>query len=89
MNAVLGSLQPDLRATACIGHDWSNDEFARGTWHMPRPTQNLRTAQAFAAPEGHVHFAGDYLAKGWVGFMDGAIESGLTTAEQVETALRN
>lgn len=88
VNAVLASLQPDLQATCCTGHDWSRDEFARGTWHMPRPTQNLRTAEAFASPDGHVHFAGDYLARGWVGFMDGAIESGITTADNVETALR-
>lgn len=88
VNRVLASLHPDLKAVATTGHDWSNDEFARGTWHMPRPGQNLRTAAAFAEPEGHVHFAGDYLAKGWVGFMDGAIESGLLTADAVETALR-
>lgn len=88
VNGILASLHPDLKATACKGHDWHNDEFARGTWHMPRPTQNVRTAEAFARPEGRVHFAGDYLGTAWAGFMDGAIESGLATADAVETGLR-
>lgn len=85
VNQVLSDLHPDLKATATTGHDWSNDEFSLGTWHMPRPGQNLRVAQAFAGAEGKVHFAGDYLAKGWVGFMDGAIESGFLVADEIHT----
>ncbi|GJE44739.1 flavin monoamine oxidase family protein [Methylobacterium soli] len=88
VNRVLSDLHPDLKAVAATGHDWSTDAFSLGTWHMPRPGQNLRVAQAFAEPEGRVFFAGDYLAKGWVGFMDGAIESGLLTADRVEESLR-
>lgn len=88
VNAVLAGLHPELKAVSTTGHDWANDEFSLGTWHMPRPTQNVRIAKAFEAPEGNVYFAGDYLGRNWVGFMDGAIESGLLTADSVETALR-
>lgn len=87
VNAVLCDLHPDLTATACAGHDWHNDEYSRGTWHMPRPTQNIRTHQAFKEPEGHVHFAGDYLAHGWTGFVEGAIESGVRVADEVHRVL--
>lgn len=87
VNAVLADLHPDLKATASAGHDWSNDEFSRGTWHMPRPGQNVRTMTAFDGPEGNVHFAGDYLGRGWPGFVDGAIESGFHAADEVHNAL--
>jgi len=88
VNDVLADLHPGLKATACAGHDWSNDEFSRGTWHMPRPTQNVRTNKAFAEPEGNVYFAGDYLGRGWTGFVDGAIESGVLVADEVQAALQ-
>ncbi|MFT4583981.1 MAG: monoamine oxidase [Gammaproteobacteria bacterium] len=87
VNAVLADLHPELQATACAGHDWHNDEFSQGTWHMPRPTQNLRTLKAFDGPEGGIYFAGDYLGRGWMGFIDGAIESGLLVAEEIHAAL--
>ena len=89
VNQVLTELHPDLKATASTGHDWSNDEFSLGTWHMPRPGQNVGVAQAFSQTEGNIHFAGDYLARGWVGFMDGAIESGFLVADEVHTSLEN
>jgi len=83
VNQVLADLHPQLRATATTGHDWNNDEYSLGTWHMPRPGQHVRVESAFAQPEGKIHFAGDYLAKGWVGFMDGAIESGFLVADEI------
>ena len=89
VNSVLRDLHPDLEATACAGHDWHNDEYSRGTWHMPRPGQNMRTLHAFSEDEGNVFFAGDYLARGWTGFVDGAIESGILTADSVLDSLRN
>ena len=89
VNQVLSDLHPNLKATASTGHDWHNDEYSLGTWHMPRPGQNVRVEQAFAEPEGKVHFAGDYLAKGWVGFMDGAIESGFLVADEVHNNLKD
>ena len=87
VNSVLNDLHPELTATACAGHAWHDDEFSRGTWHMPRPGQNIRVAEAFKEPEGNIHFAGDYLGRGWVGFVDGAIESGILTADEVNRAL--
>jgi monoamine oxidase len=89
VNHVLADLHPDLKATASTGHDWSNDEFSLGTWHMPRPGQNVGVEQAFAEAEGKIHFAGDYLAKGWVGFMDGAIESGFLVADEIHNAFED
>jgi len=83
VNQVLSDLHPQLRATATTGHDWNNDEYSLGTWHMPRPGQHVSVERAFARSEGKIYFAGDYLAKGWVGFMDGAIESGFLVADEI------
>ncbi len=87
VNSVLSDLHPDLQAYACAGHEWHKDKFSRGTWHMPRMTQNTRIADAFDGPEGDVHFAGDYLGRGWMGFVDGAIESGMLAADEVHNGL--
>ena len=89
VNQVLADLHPQLKATATTGHDWNSDEYSLGTWHMPRPGQHVAVENAFAQPEGKIHFAGDYLAKGWVGFMDGAIESGFLVADAIHNAFED
>ena len=40
-------------------------------------------------PEGNILFAGADIASGWRGFIDGAIESGATAAQQVVQRLAN
>jgi pseudooxynicotine dehydrogenase len=70
------------------GHDWCADEFARGTWSVFRPGQLTGALGALQAPHGRVVFAGADLANGWNGFLDGAIESGLTAARTVSDLLR-
>jgi monoamine oxidase len=40
------------------------------------------------APERRLVFAGSDLADGWSGYVDGAIESGLRAALQVQTLLK-
>lgn len=38
---------------------------------------------------GHVRFAGSDVADGWGGFIDGAIESGMTATRSLEAAAAN
>jgi monoamine oxidase len=75
-------LPSTARIEAVTGHDWVADEFSRGTWSVWRPGQ-LASLEALQAPEGRVVLAGSDVASGWNGFMDGAIESGLTAARWV------
>jgi monoamine oxidase len=79
-------LPPAARIEAVTGHDWVSDEFSRGTWSVWRPGQ-LSSLAALQAPEGRVVLAGSDVASGWNGFMDGAIESGLTAARWVSSLL--
>ena len=68
------------------GHDWVRDEFSRQTWPMLKPGQ-FADWKDFARPEGQVYFAGSDYALGWMGFIDGAIESGMRVAAAVRQRL--
>ena len=87
MTPPVRALLGDVEVVATTGHDWLADEFSRGTWPVLRPNQTSRALRALQAPEGRIHFAGSETADGWNGFIDGAIESGLRAARQVQEAL--
>jgi monoamine oxidase len=55
---------------------------------MLRPNQLTRYLAELQRPEDGLHLAGSDYANGWAGFVDGAIESGITTARRVAAALR-
>jgi pseudooxynicotine oxidase len=76
------------RIVEVTGHDWCTDEFARGTWSVFRPGQLTGALRALQAPHGRVVLTGADLANGWNGFLDGAIESGLTAARSVSQLLQ-
>jgi monoamine oxidase len=86
--AFADMLPSGSRILEVTGHDWCTDEFARGTWSVFRPGQLTGALSALQAPHGRVVFAGADLANGWNGFLDGAIESGLTAAGSVSRLLR-
>jgi monoamine oxidase len=67
---------PEAKVRACIGHDWVSDPYAKGTWMAYRPGQLTRYAEVMAEPEPPYFFAGSDIARGWAGFMDGALASG-------------
>jgi pseudooxynicotine oxidase len=81
--AITDLLPPNARVEAIVAHDWCADEFSRGTWSTMRPGQLVGALEALQAPHGRVVFAGSDIANGWQGFMDGAIESGLSAARSV------
>lgn len=64
-------------------HDWNDDPHVAGTWGNFRPKQFSSYFAQALQPDGNIHFATADLAKGWRGFFDGAVESGLRTARAV------
>jgi monoamine oxidase len=81
----LAALQRDLDAILpgyelfdATAHDWLADEFSQGTWAIHGPGWYGEHHAAMRRPEGRVLLAGSDIANGWAGFIDGAIESGLT-----------
>lgn len=61
-----------------------NDDLAKGTWSCwgPGPAMS-RWLKELQKPHGRVFFASADWADGWRGFVDGAIESGITTSVSV------
>jgi monoamine oxidase len=78
---------PDIQVLESTGHDWVNDEFSKETWPMLRPKQLTAYHEEWNTPEGSVFLAGTTYANGWAGFIDGAIENGLTVGRKVDRYL--
>lgn len=78
---------PDIEVVATSGHDWADDEFSQGTWMMTRPGQLTHNAPEMRKPHGRLHFAGSDIAPIFLGWIEGAIESGALAARAVTTTL--
>jgi monoamine oxidase len=64
---------------------WDDDPWARGGYCWFRPGDMQRFMPHLAAPEGHIHFAGDHTSHS-PGWMEGALESGHRAAAEVNAA---
>jgi monoamine oxidase len=84
---AIRELIPDLDVVEVTGHDWTRDEFSRGTWAAHRPGQITGSIPELQRPEGRVVLAGADMADGWSGFIDGAIESGRSAAGMIGNIL--
>ena len=79
---------PDARVAEVWSHDWCTDEFSRETWRVARPGQLTRYGDELRRREGRVALAGSDFATGpWNGFVDGAVQSGLTVGRELGEAL--
>lgn len=81
VKAVEKALQkfiPDIKVEETFSYDWTLDPYSLGTWPTLRPRQLTRYLKDLQSPEGRLFFATSDIASGWRGFIDGAIESGLT-----------
>ncbi|WP_298860456.1 NAD(P)/FAD-dependent oxidoreductase [uncultured Microbacterium sp.] len=71
----------DLEVVESTGHDWVADQWSGQTWATPRSGQFLQGWSLFRDTGTRLRFAGADWAKGWNGVVvDGAIETGITTA---------
>ncbi|HKW94212.1 MAG TPA: NAD(P)/FAD-dependent oxidoreductase [Methylomirabilota bacterium] len=64
---------------------WDEDPWARGAYVWFRPGQMRSLGPAIATPEGRVHFAGEHTSP-WIGWMQGALQSGLRAAQEIVAA---
>lgn len=78
---IVSRWRPELEVVEATGHDWGGDPWTGQTWATPRSGQFLHGWSLFRGTDTPVRFAGADWAKGWNGVVvDGAIESGITTA---------
>ncbi|KAF4971712.1 hypothetical protein FSARC_1511 [Fusarium sarcochroum] len=87
MSSFREHLKPDADVEAYLTHDWMNDSLAKGTWSCWGPGAMGRWLKELQKPHGRVFFASADWADGWRGFIDGAIERGVTASVDVEQLL--
>jgi monoamine oxidase len=86
---TLEAMYPDCRTQviAARSYDWQADPFAQHAYIHHAPGYLTQALPLLRQPEGRLHFAGDYLSL-FVGYMEGALESGERAAHAVQDALR-
>lgn len=94
-DAVIADLVAYFGSTAgryqeFLEHDWTADEWSRGCYGaFGVPGVLTRFGRLLRAPLGALHWAGAETAVRWVGYLDGAVESGQRAAAEVDAALHN
>jgi monoamine oxidase len=63
---------------------WESDPWARGGYAVFGPQCDPADAPLLRRPFGRVFFAGEHTSEHWQGFMNGAVESGLRVAAELE-----
>ncbi len=77
----------DLEVLETTGHDWMADQYSQETWLIQQPGQLTRYLTAQQENTGVLYFASSDYANIWAGFIDGAIESGLRAARDVQASI--
>lgn len=64
--------------------DWVSDPWARGTYSFPAPGQVTTVGPLLdRGHHNHLHFAGEHTCYAFVGWMEGALASGVRTARRL------
>lgn len=86
---LLSRWRPELEVLEVDGFDWSADKWSGQTWASTKSGQFTDGWHHFHNTDSRLYFAGADIAKGWNGVVvDGAIETGITTARRVLAELR-
>jgi monoamine oxidase len=77
------------RPVAFAEKDWNVEPWSGGCYvGVTAPGTLTAFGEALRAPCGHIHWAGTETATEWMGYMDGAIQSGDRAAEEVHARLQ-
>jgi monoamine oxidase len=81
---IVGRTFPAVRTAYQTGvaYRWARDVWAGGAFAVFHPGQMSTFMPDIARPEGRVHFAGEHTSS-WMGWMQGALESGERAAAEV------
>lgn len=79
-------LFPGVDVLGSAAWDWNTDPYALGAWPAYSVGQQSRIHD-MQKPEGRLFFGGAFTANGWHEFIDGAVESGLRTGQEVKSFL--
>ncbi|EGG22874.1 amine oxidase [Cavenderia fasciculata] len=78
-----------LKPKYYLEKDWKTDEFARGAYlAFAQPGTLTACGKSLREPVGRMHFAGTETATQWIGYMEGALESGLRCSKELQSRLQ-
>jgi monoamine oxidase len=63
--------------------DWPGDELVGGGYSFPAPGQVTTAGPLLVAPHGRLHLAGEHTCYKFVGYMEGALQSGIRAARSI------
>lgn len=63
--------------------NWHNDPLARGSYSFPAPGQVTSIGPILEQGQGKLHFAGEHCCPAFVGYMEGALQSGVRLARRL------
>ena len=82
----LTPIYPEItrRMKKCKFMDWPGNKWTRGSYSFPAPGEVMRVGPLLRKPfHRRMHFAGEHTCYAFVGYMEGALQSGLRVAEQL------
>ena len=63
--------------------DWPSDPWSKASYSFPAPGQIVQQGPTLRQGIGRLHFAGEYTSHAFMGFMEGALESGAAAAARI------
>lgn len=66
--------------------DWPSDAWTRASYSFPAPGEVTTVGPILASGLGRLHFAGEHVCPAFVGYMEGALESGIAVAKRLAAA---
>jgi monoamine oxidase len=82
VEAAMRQFVPGARVLATDLHEWREDPFSKGGWYVPPPGILTSFHSALGRSEGRLSFAGADVAVRWIGWIDGAVETGARAARE-------
>lgn len=83
--AELGKVYRGITASFVRGRlmDWPADPWSKGSYSFPAPGQVTSQGPTLRQGIGRLHFAGEYTSYAFMGYMEGALNSGAAAARRI------
>jgi monoamine oxidase len=83
--AALEKIYPNIRPSFVRARfmDWPSDPWSKASYSFPAPGQVTAQGPTLREGLGRLHFAGEYASYAFMGYMEGALESGAAAARRI------
>jgi monoamine oxidase len=89
LDAELERIFPGIGAarTSATFFDWPDNKWTRGGYSFPAPGELTTLGPRLARGHGRIQFAGEHMCPAFIGYMEGALQSGIAAANRVTARL--